>query len=100
MSLVSSQTVKENDENETKKLYVDLYDEQKDCYLRLHGLFVCIESERLERIHLILIRADQAEYLVKIREMLRMDEITKILFFAQKHARIMYKAMNASMKVT
>lgn len=96
---------KENESTELKSVesanqwcHLEFYDEQLDCYLRLVGLFVYLESEKLDRINLVLINSDKV-YLSRVREMIEKDEVTKILFFAQKHARSLYKSINATLKV-
>ena len=88
---------KENNET-TKSSDLDYYDENLDCYFRFHGIFVYLESEKLQQINLILIKTDKT-YLSKIRELFEKEDVTKILFFTQKHARVLNKSMNINLKV-
>lgn len=88
--------IKENQSSDS--LYLDFYDKHKDCYFRLFGIFMCHESQMLEEINLILIKS-HSEYLDRIREVLENEHLTKIVFYSQKHAKILYKSMNINLKV-
>lgn len=98
LSLVCLKVAKERNENEETTSHLDYYDEHLDCFFRFHGLFVYLESEKLQQINLILIKTDKT-YLTKIRELFEKDDVTKILFFTQKHARVLFKSMNINLKV-
>lgn len=95
MSLVCMKVAKDT---ENQIAYSDYYDEKKDCYFRLFGIFMCIESEKLEQVNLVLVRKDN-EYLRSIRELLQKDELTKVMFYAQKHAKILKIGIDVNLKV-
>lgn len=99
ISLACNKINKETAENVENKsdLYMDFYDDQRECFVRFFGIFVCFESEKSKQVNLVLIK-NERNYLEKLKELFEKDDLTKIMFFAKKHVKILYKYLGFVMK--